>query len=146
MEEKRDQTANFERENLTDNEQRLLHFTLDCLHGVDESLIDDYVAENYIQHTHGIGQGREGLRRYVTSVAWKRPGRFKVQVLQLFAAGDFVILHKSLPAVVIVDIMRFDHQHQFVEHWDVVQRAPVENYDPMALSSEDFARFKTLFR
>ena len=37
----------------------------DCMHGDDLSLVDRYVAEGYIQHTPGIGQGREGLRRYL---------------------------------------------------------------------------------
>jgi hypothetical protein len=54
-------------------------------------------------------------------------------------------LHKLLPAVVIVDIMRFNRDHILVEHWDVVQRLPEPDYDPMALSSENLTRFKALF-
>ena len=50
-----------------------------------------------------------------------------------------------LPAVVIVDILRFDKDHIMVEHWDVVQRLPEPDYDPMALSSENLTRFKELF-
>jgi predicted SnoaL-like aldol condensation-catalyzing enzyme len=50
-----------------------------------------------------------------------------------------------LPAVVIVDIMRCNENHQFAEHWDVVQRLPEPGYDPMKPSSEDLSRFKTLF-
>jgi len=49
------------------------------------------------------------------------------------------------PAVVIVDIMRFNKDHVLAEHWDVVQRLPEPDYDPMALSSENLNRFKELF-
>jgi predicted SnoaL-like aldol condensation-catalyzing enzyme len=133
------------RENLSENERRVLHFMEACLHGQNEDLIDLYVAEDYIQHTPGIGQGREGLRRYMREVAWKRPGRHDFTPIHLFSDGDFVILHKLLPTAVIVDIMRFNDQHQFAEHWDVVQRLPEPNYDPLAPSSEDLSRFKALF-
>ena len=133
------------RKDLTENEKRVLHFMEDCLHGDNEDLIDRYVAEDYIQHTPGIGQGRDGLRRYLREVAWKRPGRYDFIPIHLFSDGDFVILHKLLPAVVIVDILRFNENHQLAEHWDVVQRLPEPDYDPMAPSSEDLSRFKAMF-
>ena len=139
------QRAPMQDEDLSENERRLLHFTLDCLHGDNEQLIDEYVVPDYIQHTHGIGQGREGLRRYIKAVPWRRPGRHQVEIIHLLAAGDLVVLHKLIPAAMIVDIMRFDEQHRFVEHWDVVQRLPAPGAGPRSLSSEDFTRFKTLF-
>jgi predicted SnoaL-like aldol condensation-catalyzing enzyme len=133
------------RDDLTENEKRVLYFMQECLHGDRDDLIDLYVAEDYIQHTPGIGQGREGLRNYLKEVAWKRPGRKEFIPIQLFSDGDFVILHKLLPKVVIVDILRLNKEHQLAEHWDVVQRLPEPNYDPMKPSSEDLSRFKALF-
>ena len=133
------------RQNLTENERRMLHFMQECIHGDNEDLIDLYIAEDYIQHTPGIGQGRECLRRYIKEVAWKRPGRKNFVPIHLFIDGDFVILHKLLPTVVIVDIIRFNENHQFAEHWDVVQRLPESGYDPMEPSSENLSRFKKLF-
>ena len=133
------------RKDLDEKEKRLLQFMKECIHGDNEELIDLYVSEDYIQHTPGIGQGREGLRRYLKEVAWKRPGRHDFVPIHLFSDGDFVILHKLLPSVVIVDIVRFNKDNKLAEHWDVVQRLPVPDYDPMALSSEDFSRFRTLF-
>lgn len=133
------------RTDLTANEKVVMHFMGDCLHGDDESLIDRYVAEGYIQHTHGVGQGREGLRRFMKAVAWRRPGRHVWRPIQLFSCGDIVILHKLLPKTVIVDMLRFDEQGMIAEHWDVVQPLPAPDYDPMALSSEDFSRYKALY-
>lgn len=134
------------RTDLSRNEAALLHFMSDCMHGSDASLVERYVSPDYIQHTPGIGQGREGLRRYLEEVAWKRPGRHQWRPIQLFAVGDFVILHKLLPATVIADFMRFDAHGMMAEHWDVVQPLPEPDYDPMRLSSENFSRFTALFK
>ena len=134
------------RTDLTENERRTLEFMQDCIHGTNEGLIDEYVAEYYIQHTPGIGQGREGVRRYLKEIAWKRQGRHDYTPIHLFSDGDFVILHKLLSSVVIVDILRFNNQHQLVEHWDVVQQLPEPDYDPVRLSTENLTRFKDLFK
>lgn len=133
------------RTNLTENERRTMRFMGECLHGENASLIQEYVSEDYIQHTPGIGQGRKGLLRYLQEVAWKRPGRHEWRPIHLFSDGNFVILHKLLSTVVIVDILRFTDDHMLIEHWDVVQRLPEPDYDPMALSTEDLSRFKALF-
>lgn len=133
------------RDDLTENEQTLLIFMRDCMHGDDLSLIDTMVAEDYIQHTPGIGQGRQGLRRYITQIAHKRPGRKDWRPIQIFAAGEMVILHKLLSSHVIADFVRFDAHGLMAEHWDVVQRHPEPGYDPMRPSVEDFTRFQALF-
>ena len=135
-----------QRTDLSRNEKIVLQFAADCLHGDDLGFVDRHVSENYIQHTPGIGQGREGLRNYLRAVAWKRPGRHVWRPIHLFECGNFVILHKLLPAVVIADFLRFDAAGMLIEHWDVVQPLPEPDYDPMRLSSENFARFATLFK
>lgn len=135
----------FQRADLTPNERTLLDFMAKCMHGGDLSLIDRMVAETYIQHTPGIGQGREGLRNYIVNIAHKRPGWREWRPIQLFASGDFVILHKLLTHVVIADFMRFDAEGLMAEHWDVVQPLPEPGYDPMKPSSENLDRFRKLF-
>ena len=117
----------------------------DCMHGDDLSLIDTLMAEDYIQHTPGIGQGREGVRKYIQEIAYHRPGRKEWTPIQLFECGDIVILHKLLKHVIIADFLRFNEKDQMVEHWDVVQPLPEPNYDPMKKSTEDLSRFKALF-
>lgn len=133
------------RTDLTRNERVVLEFTGDCIHGGDERLIERYIAPDYVQHTMGIGQGREGLRNYLREIAWKRPGRGEWRPIHLFASGDFVILHKLLRAVVIADFFRFNADGLLAEHWDVVQPLPEPGYDPMKPSSEDLSRFRALF-
>ena len=133
------------RSDLTANERTLLRFMDECMHGDDLSLIDTLVAEDYVQHTPGIGQGREGLRRYVESVAYRRPGRKDWRPVQIFSGGDMVILHKISATHVFADFVRFDGDGLMAEHWDVVQPHPEPGYDPMRRSSEDLKRFRVLF-
>jgi len=133
------------RTDLTANEKLVLEFTGKCIHGGDDSLIDRYVAPDYVQHTHGIGQGREGLRRFLREIAWRRPFKEVWRPIQVLSTGDFVVLYKLLRAVVIIDIFRISSAGQLAEHWDVVQPLPVPDYDPMQPSEENFTRFRTLF-
>jgi predicted SnoaL-like aldol condensation-catalyzing enzyme len=133
------------RTDLSKREQILLRFTAEVLHGTNTALIDTLVAADYRQHTHGVGQGRDGIRKYIAEIASRRPGREQWRPVLLFEDGDFVILFKQLPAFLIVDIVRFNSQDQLAEHWDVVQPLPAADYDPMAPSKEDLQRFFALF-
>jgi predicted SnoaL-like aldol condensation-catalyzing enzyme len=133
------------RTDLSRRERALLQFTAEVVHGSNTSLIDTLVAADYMQHTHGVGQGREGIRRYVAEISSRRPGRGQWRPLLIFEDGDFVILYKLLPAFMIVDIVRFNANDQLAEHWDIVQPLPSPHYDPMELPSEDFRRFHKLF-
>ena len=63
------------RTDLSRREQILLRFTAEVLHGTNTGLIDTLVAPDYLQHTHGVGQGREGIRKYIAEIASRRPGR-----------------------------------------------------------------------
>lgn len=134
-----------DRTDLSINEQAVLAFTGDCIHGGDASLIERYITPDYIQHTPGIGQGREGLLTYLREIAWRRPGHTEWRPIHLFAVGDFVILHKLLRAVVIADFFRCTPDGMLAEHWDVVQPLPEPGYDPMKPSSENLERFRALF-
>ncbi len=133
------------RTDLSRREQILLRFTAEVLHGTNTALIDTLVAPDYLQHTHGVGQGRDGIRKYIAEIASRRPGREQWRPVLIFEDGDFVILFKQLPAFLIVDIVRFNAQDQLAEHWDVVQPLPSPGYDPMEPSKEDLQRFYALF-
>ena len=133
------------RTDLSKREALVLRFTDEVLHGDNLALVDEAISPDYRQHTDGIGQGRQGLRNYLEQIAWKRAGRYTWRPIHLFESGDFVILHKLLPAVVIADFFRFDGNDLLAEHWDVVQPIPRSDYDPMQPSQENFGRFYALF-
>lgn len=130
---------------LSIRKRRVLEFMDGVLHGDKLDLIDTFVHPDYIQHTPGIGQGRDGLLNYVKNVASKRPNRADWRPVHLLEDGDIVILFKWLPGAWIADFIRFDDQDLMVEHWDVVQRWESPSPDPQAKSSEDLSRFKQLF-
>jgi len=133
------------RTDLSRRERILLQFTAEVVHGTNFSLIDTLVAPDYVQHTHGVGQGRDGIRKYVAEISSRRAGRAEWRPLLVLEDGDFVVLYKLLPAFMIVDIVRFNANDQLAEHWDIVQPLPSADYDPMDLSKEDFQRFYSLF-
>lgn len=135
----------WKRTDLTANEKAVLEFTDKCLHGGDLSMIEKHIAPDYIQHTAGCAQGPQGLINYLQQIAWKRPNFRVWRPIQIFASGDFVILHKLLTMVVIADFFRFNAEGKMAEHWDVVQPLPEPDYDPMRLSTENLARFRALF-
>ena len=73
------------------------------------------------------------------------PGQTRVAADSPLRGGDFVILHKLLPAVVIADFLRFDADGMMAEHWDVVQPIPEADYDPLRPSTENLDRFRAVF-
>lgn len=135
----------WKRDDLTENEKTVLRFMDEIMHGDNLALLDELVAEDYIQHTPGIGQGREGVRKYIQEVGHRRPGRHDWRPIQIFSQGDMVILHKISGTHVFADFVRFNENGQMAEHWDVVQPHPEQGYDPMRPSTENLDRFKKLF-
>ena len=125
--------------------KRALAFMENVLHGDNLAFLDTHVREDYIQHTPGIGQGRDGVRRYVEEVAAKRPNRYEWRPVMMFEDGDIVVLIKWLPHAWICDIMRFDENDMLAEHWDVVQTWPEGAPEPETRSTEDLSRFRALF-
>lgn len=130
---------------LSPRKRRVLEFMDGVLHGDRMDLIESHVHENYIQHTPGIGQGREGLKNYIREVASKRPNRTEWRPVMLLEEGDVVALFKWLPGAWIADFLRFDENDMMVEHWDVVQRWEGFAPTPEDRSTEDLSRFKALF-
>lgn len=133
------------RSDLSKRQKIALKVTDEVVHGANYDLIDVLFAPDYRQHTAGIGQGREGLRRFVQNVASRRSGSSIWQPVMIFEDGDFVILYKLLSTVMIVDILRFNERDELSEHWDVVQPLPHPEYDPLEPSTEDFSRFYEMY-
>jgi predicted SnoaL-like aldol condensation-catalyzing enzyme len=116
----------------TEQEQRNLEICRrmydEMLFTFEASLIDRYIAEDYIQHSTAATEGREGLRAFFLD----RGERFKdvrMRMMASFADGDFTIFHIHTirepgdPGMSIIDIFRMvDGMVQ--EHWEVVQEIP----------------------
>jgi predicted SnoaL-like aldol condensation-catalyzing enzyme len=88
-----------------------------------------YAGAVYRQHNPHIGDGMEGLRRFVPSILANHPDAHG-EIKRVFADGDYVILHShwhglsdSPRGEAVVDIYRCENG-KVVEHWDVIQPIP----------------------
>lgn len=85
----------------------------------DLEAAERFFAPGYIQHSAGIGPGRDGLFALVRAV------HRKYENALAFAEGPYVVLHGRFsggerPTRIVVDIVRIDGGC-LVEHWDVMQ-------------------------
>lgn len=124
---------------LTENERRLIVLFDKSIYAEDtpeaNRLLDEWVHEDYIQHSPGIGQGREGLREFLKKTLWPLPGkgqhiRFTVANIFSDASGKKVAFHRTarifndageiIMVRPVAEFVIFDDQNRLYEHWDVV--------------------------
>jgi predicted SnoaL-like aldol condensation-catalyzing enzyme len=94
----------------------------------DASLIDQYIDEDYIQHSTAATGGREGLRDFFVNRAHHFPD-VRMKIMASYADGDRTIFHIHTvrhagdPGMSIIDIFRMV-DGRVKEHWEVVQEIP----------------------
>jgi predicted SnoaL-like aldol condensation-catalyzing enzyme len=88
-----------------------------------------YGGTPYRQHNPLIGDGMEGLSKFVALLKASRPNAH-AEIKRVFADGDYVILHSQWHGLsdsprgeAVVDIYRSENG-KVVEHWDVIQPIP----------------------
>lgn len=92
--------------------------------------IDEFIHEDYIQHSTAASGGREGLRDFFNDRA-ERFADVEMAIKASFVDGDFTIFHihtirhKGDPGMSIMDIFRMQ-DGKVREHWETVQIIPEE--------------------
>ena len=88
-----------------------------------------YAGTPYRQHNPLIGDGMEGVKKFVAWVMANHPDA-RCEIKRVFADGDHVILHSHWHGLsdnprgeAVVDIFRLEDA-KAVEHWDVIQPIP----------------------
>jgi predicted SnoaL-like aldol condensation-catalyzing enzyme len=100
----------------------------EMLFAFDARRIDDFLAEDYIQHSTAASGGREGLRAFFRDRGDRFPD-VRMRIMASFADGDFTIFHIHTvrhagdPGMTIIDVFRME-DGKVREHWEVVQDIP----------------------
>ena len=101
----------------------------------NQAVIDEYIAESYIQHNPALPDGREALKKGV-AVWFKGQSKDTVDVHHLGADGNFVYIHTKSKmgnkTMSVLDIFRVENG-KIAEHWDIMQEVPAKsaNAHPM---------------
>ena len=108
------------------------------LEGIRDGNIADalqkYTGDRYIQHSTGVGDGKEGFAAFFAPFVERNPVR-QIEVVRAIEDGPFVFLHvyqnlnNGAAQWVTADLFDTDHRDRMIEHWDVIQ-ACVEGTRP----------------
>ena len=108
---------------LEHNKEVVRRFFDEVIAGRDTAVLDELVAEDYIQHNPGAGQGREGLRVFLEHLFGVMPPGSEEVSAQLIAEGDLVVRQTILPSGMLIDIYRVA-DGKLQEHWDAYRPDP----------------------
>lgn len=107
------------------NKELVLSFYKKVIGGRNPALINDYIHEQYIQHSPFVADGREGLRAAIEQLqqlpaAEPVPDAVKVCITD----GEFVAVYLEVDLMgrqlKVADIFRLRH-NKIIEHWDAMQ-------------------------
>lgn len=92
--------------------------------------VDKYIAEDFVQHSPHIAQGKKALAQYFSDNAEMRVAQGRTSVIaRIVADGDFVMTHRRVTTkddprgVAYADLYKV-RDGKIVEHWDVIQPIP----------------------
>jgi predicted SnoaL-like aldol condensation-catalyzing enzyme len=114
--------------NAPEKNKQVVAKLFEVLYGVgdDLDLLDELVAEDYIQHNPLAGQGREGVKRFFKEKLIPLPYRLEPREVNLIAESEFVVrqeIRAHRYSGMLVDIFRVE-DGLIREHWDAYRPDP----------------------
>jgi predicted SnoaL-like aldol condensation-catalyzing enzyme len=104
---------------------------------MDSRLVDDFIAQDYLQHSSLAEPGRDALKRWLDFVRVETPQATQ-KIYRVFAEDDHVITHQHVirwpgdTGFAVCDIFRIANG-KIVEHWDVVQEIAEKPVNPNSM-------------
>ena len=92
---------------------------------MDSSRVDEFIAEDYIQHSQLAPPGRDALKAFLDMIRKETPEAVH-DVKRAFVDGDHVTVHYHVRrwpddlGWAVIDIFRVE-DGKVAEHWDVLQ-------------------------
>nr|WP_320136198.1 ester cyclase [uncultured Amphritea sp.] len=124
-------------QDLEANKANAIAFYRTAYLGDPSAAVGTYVGAEYIQHNPVVAGGKQGFIDYFDEMARDFPDK-TIEFVRAIAQEDLVALHTHQvwpgnDQYVTMDFFRFDQQGKIVEHWDSIQRVPVDtkNGNPM---------------
>ena len=104
------------------NRELVLKFIDEVFNAHDLSKLDDYMRDDYMQHSVSAKDGKEGFRAFAEKFFTQDPF---MDVKKVFESGDTVAVFFKCcfgdgHAAKVVDMYRIQ-EGKLAEHWDVVQ-------------------------
>lgn len=88
-----------------------------------EAAVEEFLAEEYIQHNPFVPDGREGFIEFFQGFDFQHEEGYEHRILRVIADEDLVAVHatmrSSLGGSVLVDIFHVTPEGKIDEHWDV---------------------------
>ncbi|WP_394845104.1 nuclear transport factor 2 family protein [Pendulispora brunnea] len=118
-----------DRSDRTASNKALVRYVYDQLFNKGNlSVIDAFIAPNYIQHSPALADGPEAFRQHLIALHANFPQSHHA-IVRVLAEGDLVLVHGNAVQVPgtkgqsVMDVFRVAGT-KIVEHWDVVQSVP----------------------
>lgn len=125
----------------TPEEQKTLAFVMEMyervLRQMNPDLVDDYIAEDYIQHSQFAPPGRDALKDFLRKIRKESPDA-KQSIKRTMVDGNLVAVHLHVerfpgdPGMAVVDIFRVANG-KVAEHWEVIQDVPANSPNPLSM-------------
>jgi predicted SnoaL-like aldol condensation-catalyzing enzyme len=107
---------------LEENKRLVERFFKEAFYERNLDVLDEIVAEDYIQHNPDAGHGRVGVRELFEKLPRIDPP--PGEIVNLIAEGDFVVRQSIRPGEgMLIDIIRIE-KGMFAEHWDAYRPDP----------------------
>lgn len=108
-----------------DKKELVLDFIKNVFNAHDLSRLDEYMRDDYMQHSIGVADGKEGFKQFAAEFFKKEPF---MDVKKVFESEDTVAVFfkcsfKGGNSAKVVDMYRVENG-KIAEHWDVVQALP----------------------